>query len=993
MIADILTGLNEQQVKALQQPAGPVLVLAGPGSGKTRLLVSRIQWSIRQHQLSAEKILAVTFTNKAAAEMKSRLYHLLGPSAEQVTIGTFHSFALGLLRKYHHVAGLDKYFSVCSREYQRHLVSNLCVPYIQNNLEVKVSGLLLAFSNHVIKDRILPPFARERFAEYLSHLQKHQLIDFDHILAKTRELFVEHPDILEQYQFLYPAILVDEFQDIDPVQYDILYLLTRKNQNIFVVADDDQSIYSWRGADPENISRFIRDFGIKPVFLEINYRSGRNILDCANRIITGTERIEPDKLLRVERAAEDTVEVKFFLTDLEEMNFIFQKIKVWNQQGTEYRQIALIYPFHRIGQVAEEFLIKNQVPYQLAEGRSLLDHPQLNKIVLYLRLIRDSNDQIALEELIIAELGSSMFNFIKEQSLRRNLSLRKTISQLYQDTEKSINPDTKFKIKRLVAHIANLFNLKYFYSFSKLLDQVNSITELHDSSFLTRYVNHLESVSEVEKSLGRQGLPLPEAEWTLYHSDKRIGFIACEMISSLFQRPVALYPGVEHSNSSRSRVLLELEPLNLPAGQFHRVPLYKLKQATRCGSLSILFKYLQWHAAQEEKNVLDRYIVLDVETTGKDPVSCAIVEFAAVRVENGQIVSEMNTLVNPEQPISAQAEAVHRIDAGMVKNQRTIRQIWSEIRSFLGDEMIVAHNGFNFDFIILDRIALEIDGQRLPNRRLDTLAIARNLYPDLSNSVDSLMSRLNIKSSIRHRALGDVKILAEIFTRLQQEKSTVSAKLLLESLLDYVALGNFLENTIERNEDLIFFINGARKLITPYSQIVRTFCNKFMTAEEGLASDIRRKLQSLNPFAGNYNSREQLWNKIRSLSRQYDHLAVDDAIAQFLSTLTLNTAQDELENMNAVSLLTYHAAKGLEYDKVIIMGLENKNMPGYHSTREESEDDRPLKKKLEEQRRLLYVGITRARNELILTVVKNRGGWQYEYSPFIQELQQPYSVG
>ncbi len=993
MNPDILPDLNIQQLTAVQQPPGPVLVLAGPGSGKTRLLVSRIAWLIRQQGIEADKILAVTFTNKATAEMKSRLYQLIGQSAEQVTISTFHSFALRLLRKYHQYLELSKYFSVATPDYLRHLLKNLCEPYVRENIEAKVSGMLLAFSNHIMKGKELPSFTRERYTEYIYHLKKHHLIDFDHILVQARKLLGDYPDILKEYQFLYPAILVDEFQDTDPVQYDVLNMLAGKHKNIFVVADDDQSIYSWRGANPENIKRFITDFKIKPFFLEINYRSGQNILDCAMRIISNTERIEPDKFLKIETGRADKVEVKFFLTDLEEIDYILKKIITWQQQGLEYKQIAVIYPFHRIGQSIEDFLIKNQIPYQMAEGRSFLDHPYLNKILLYLCLVRDIHDQVALEELTSAEMGQSLYNFIKDQVSKRKLTFRKTLSQLYQDEEKSISLETKFKLRRLVTHIANLFNLKYFFTLSKLIDQINSLPEQQQNSFLTRYNIHLESIANLENILGNLTLPPDQYNWCIYHPDKRISFLAGELITALLQQPVSLSPNHNQNKDLQHSVLLEFEPSKQQDEYFRVVQLDKLKNEKRIGSLAILFKFLQWYTTQHDKGLLNRYVVLDLETTGKDANSCAVVEFAAVLVEDGKIIKEMTVLINPEQSISAGALAVHHITEQMVREQPNLRHYWPEIKLFLGDELLVAHNGFSFDFIILDRIAKQLDGQKLSNRRIDTLAIARNLYPDLSNSVDSLMERLEIKNSVRHRALSDVYILTEIFQKLQEEQLALSRKLSLESFLDYVALGNFLEHTIEKNEDRIFFINGARKLITNYSQILNTFCSEFRLNEAQLLSDIHKKLSELNPFAGNLNRQEQLLIKIKAMTHQYDHLPVDEAIAQFVSALSLNNAQDELEDINAVSLLTYHAAKGLEYEKVIIMGLENNNMPGYHALREEDDDDRPLIKKMEEQRRLLYVGITRAKNELILTVVKNRGGWQQEYSPFIKELQLPYTTG
>jgi DNA helicase-2/ATP-dependent DNA helicase PcrA len=993
MNSDIFSDLNEQQLTAVQQPAGAVLILAGPGSGKTRLLVSRIVWLIRQQGIEPEKILAVTFTNKAAAEMKSRLQQLIGQSAEPVTVSTFHSFMLRLLRKYHHYLDLSRYFSIASPEYLRHLLRNLCAPYIRENIEAKVSGMLLAFSNYIMKGKELPSFSRERYAEYINHLKKHHLIDFDQILVLARKLLSDYADILQEYQFLYPAILVDEFQDTDPVQYDVLYLLAGEHKNIFVVADDDQSIYSWRGADPENIRRFIADFKVNPILMEINYRNGQNILDCASRIISNTERIEPGKFLKVDTGRTDQVEVKFFLTDSEEIDYILQKIRSWQQQGLDYKQIALIYPFHRIGQIVEDYLLKNQIPYQLAEGRSFLDHPYLNKILLYLSLIRDIQDQVALEELTRAELGQSLYNFIKDQAIRRKISFRKTLSQLYQGEEKSIGLETKFKLRRLVTHIANLFNLKYFFTLSKLIDQINSLPEQQQNSFLARYNIHLESVARVADILGNLDLPAGQYHWCVYHPDKRISFLASELIALALQQPVSVFP-VHQQNTAAlplHMVLLEFAPSQYQDEYYRVIPLYKLKNEKRTGSLAVLFKYLQWYTTQYDQTLLNRYVVLDLETTSKDAYSCAVVEFAAVLVEDGEIIKEMNVLINPRQPITAGALAVHHITEQMVRDQPDLQQYWPEIKAFLGDEVMVAHNGFGFDFIILDRMAKQFDGHKLNNRRIDTLAIARNLYPDLSNSVDSLMERLEIRNSLRHRALSDVHILAEIFQKMQQEQLTLSKKLSLESFLDYVALGNFLEHTTEKNEDRIFFINGARKLGTHYSQILHTFCVKYGLDEIQMASDIHNKLSELNPFAGNLNRQEQLLSKIKLMAQQFDHLPVDEAIAQFLSALSLNSAQDELEDVNAVSLLTYHAAKGLEFEKVIIMGLENNNMPGYHALREEEDDERPLLKKIEEQRRLLYVGITRARNELILTVVKNRGGWQQEYSSFIKELQLPYA--
>ena len=196
----ILTSLNEKQIDAVTKPAGPVLVIAGPGTGKTRLLVSRIAWLMKNEQFNPEKILALTFTNKAANEMKSRLTELIGQQAHDVYTGTFHSFALNLLRRYYDRLDLNPFFTVCDQTYQDQLVKKLCAPYIDENLDLKVRGILLSFSNFAMRGKKLSGFANERYREYQNHLHKHNLIDFDQIISFCLKLLKENSDVCEEYQ-------------------------------------------------------------------------------------------------------------------------------------------------------------------------------------------------------------------------------------------------------------------------------------------------------------------------------------------------------------------------------------------------------------------------------------------------------------------------------------------------------------------------------------------------------------------------------------------------------------------------------------------------------------------------------------------------------------------------------------------------------------------------------------------------------------------------
>ena len=991
MAEDYLSFLNEKQLQAVCKPQQPVLVLAGPGTGKTRLLVSRIAWLISHENIQPIKILALTFTNKAASEMKSRLMNLIGQKGLDIFCGTFHSFSLRMLRRYHSHLALDKFFSVCDQDYQRSLIRHLCAPYIKDTIDAKVKGILLSFTNHVIKGSKLPLFSKDRFKEYNDYLKKHNLIDFDQIIVLCRNLLRDFDDILSEYQFLYQAILVDEFQDTDAVQYEIIKFLAQNHRNIFVVADDDQSIYSWRGANPENIKQFMKDFSIEdPLFLDINYRSGNRIIQSANRIIKQTSRIIPNKNIQIYSEWEDKIELQLFLNEQDELDFILNKIKTWIDQGNDYKDIGIIYPYHKIGQSLEQFIIKQNIPYQMAEGRSLLDHPIVKKIILYFRLIRDPEDNIALEELTLNELGMSIFSFIKQYADNHSYTFRKSLYEVYRSQDRRINLDMRLKIQNFIAHVANLVNLKSFFYFSQLINEISSLSERETYSFLNRHVTNLQDPVKINGIINYDPAILDEKQLYIHHHNEQICYLAGALVKCILNRSTKSIN--DRESNTIDGAILELEESYHEGLKMVKIPIYNLSNARRKGSLSNLFKFLQFISSYKNKKIFNRFIVLDLETTDSDAETCGIVEIAAVKVEDGQIGEKLQTLIKPDKAISKAAQDIHHISTEKVRSAPKIEEFWPKLKTFLDGYIIVAHNGYNFDFIILDRFARKIEGKKLSNIRFDSLALARTLFPNQSNSIDSLINRFNLKCTKRHRAMDDVHILVEIFDRLQELRDSVSRKTSFEMFIDIVALGNFIENEFTASEDRIFFLAGARKLLTPYVNSRTEYAKRFHINEAKLISDINQKLSRFKSDLSDYRNDEYIMAQIQSISKQYDQLTSDEAIANFLSYISLHTAQDELQDINAVSLLTYHAAKGLEFNKVILMGLEQDSMPGFHATREGVDDDRPIAQKVEEQRRLFYVGITRAKTELILTAVKNRGGWEHKSSTFLKDLDIPYIV-
>jgi len=973
-----LSDLNEQQRQACQMPPEPVLVLAGPGTGKTRVLIARILWTITHHQVQPENILALTFTNKAASEIKQRLLSLSGSQGENVWTGTIHGFALQILRKYHDRLGLHRHFSVCDSVYQNHLIQELCARYIRENLEAKTRAILLAFSNHMILEKPLPPFAEARYQEYENYLSTHNLIDFNQILIFCRRLLAENHDILSQYQHLYQAILIDEFQDTDNIQYTVLKMLASKHRNIFVVADDDQSIYTWRGASPENIHKYITDFKIEePVQLRINYRSGHKIVDAANRVIEKTERLEREKPLEINEQIENEVAIHFFYTEQQEIDFLIRQIREWIDLDTSYRDIAIIYPFHRIGQKMEQFFVQNRIPYQMARGQSLLDHLTIRKILLYLRLTLDPDDYIALEDLTEQEIGHAFFNIIKEHARQQKCTFRKALYMFYRNRDKRFGYDMSARVQKFVMQLGNLINLRDFYRFDQLMSDIYQYVKDGMTVSLEGDLAHMEDITELINSEPDLKLFDPRETYGILHEDPKIVFLA---------RKFLLKTGISiaEPNERASKFIALTKPkTNEPDHTF--IPVYRLQDENRRSGMTCLFKYLQWQLTGQ--NLLDSFVVLDLETTDRDPDKCDIVELAAVRVRNGEIVEEITTLIKPDKPISQGAQAVHGIKPEDVENKPSLKSFWPKLRSFIGEDILIAHNGFNFDFPILDRMSRKLEGIKLPNARYDSLVLARSLFPGESNSIDSLIDRFHLTAGNRHRALEDVKILVTIFQNLQNVRDSNARKTSLEMFLDIVSLGAYIENKIDEREDRIFFIGGARKLITPYAETLLDLSREFELDERNLAAAINDQLERLQPGFHRYGQDENLLIRLREMASKFNPLPVKEATAAFLGQLALQQAQDELNDINAVSLLTYHAAKGLEFDKVILIGLEKDNMPGFHATRTDEEDDRPVLKKLEEQRRLFYVGMTRAKSELIMTAVRNRGGWERQSSPFLKDLK------
>ena len=408
-MSGIYDKLNDKQKQAVFTTEGPVLLLAGAGSGKTGVLMHRIAYLIEEKHIDPYNIMAITFTNKAAKEMKERIGKLIGEEGNFVWVMTFHSSCVRFLRRFIDRIGFDNNFTIYDSDDQRTLMKKIFKEYDINSKVYKERAVLNAISN--CKNELMSPAEYMKAAIdsyekglarlyelYQSALKKNNALDFDDLICRSVELFEKCPEVLDYYQNRFRYIMVDEYQDTNTAQFRLIYLLAQKYKNICVVGDDDQSIYKFRGANIENILSFEERFeNVNLIKLEQNYRSTGNILDAANAVIKNN-RGRKDKRLWTEGESGENIELRQFQTANEEADNIIKDIK--NRARQNFRDFAVLYRTNAQSRLLEERCVTLGVPYQLIGGVNFYQRKEIKDVLAYLKTIENGNDDIALLRII-----------------------------------------------------------------------------------------------------------------------------------------------------------------------------------------------------------------------------------------------------------------------------------------------------------------------------------------------------------------------------------------------------------------------------------------------------------------------------------------------------------------------------------------------------------------------------------------------------------------
>src|SRR5213593_4688659 len=972
-----------QQRLAIEAPLGPVLVVAGPGAGKTFSLIARINHLINTRGLAPERICAVTFTNRAAEEIAVRLKHTLGDRAEGVTRGTIHALCLALLREHAAAAGLRKGFGVADEQYQKVILGRLHVPLEQRG------SLLNRFSRHRVQDYRLTDDDARLYREYAVWLAHRNMLDFDDLVVKAEELVRTHGDIADAIAARWDYLLVDEFQDVNAVQYDLLKRLAAPHGNFFAVGDDEQSIFTWTGADPYVLVRFSRDYEIdRPIVLDKNCRCSRQIFETARRVLAQNPQLF-EKQLSAEQESAYEVGAFAFRDEEEEAAWLLEDILADRAvAGLGWGDYAILYRRHKVGEYLEGRLVRAGIPCRLARGRSLVEDDVIKYVIAALGIVRDPGDPVALEAFARCVLSAHFLQEV-EAAIGSSGDFLTSVRALAR-RRPAQDPDTK-KLWRLVFQVENLRALARSHrALAPLVDEIlsqsvgpyrNALEERHDE--LTDPADLPDAVrlaARLARAIaGERGIAIAPQDGL-----------------EIALRGMLAAAGVRHVPSAGSG---PLEPRGTAPGFAHPGEVLGKADGGEHGLALTLFKALQLLDSRGLDTALERYVTFDFETTDTEVATCGVVEIGAARVVRGEIVDRFRSLVQPYRPITPGASAIHGYSDGDIRDARSFGEVWPEFRAFIGDDILIAHNGQHFDIPVLRRLAAGRDGVD-SLVFYDTLPLVRSLSRD-SGKLEDLALRFGIDGGRAHHALDDAVTLARVSRELERRRGIRARKAVLVNLLDYLGLALALEQGARSKEQALLFNVAKFYTLGRYSDALAFYeMERQRSGALGAppVDEVIRRLGGpalMTRLRAEPDAAQRYPAAVARLRALMDEPSppppdrrspmgrggtLDESIDRLLERVALSTSDGIEIAPDRVNLLTLHSTKGLEFSRVYIVGVEDYQIPGLREMTEHRQAE------IEEARRLLYVGMTRARERLVLTRVERRFGMDAGGSSFVEEM-------
>lgn len=1072
---NILDDLNEKQKEAVTHKEGPLLVIAGPGTGKTKVITHRIAYLIDKHKVTPEKILAITFTNKASQEMRERVNNEIGePPGSNVKISTFHAFCNRTLRKYASEAGLDEDFAILDQEDQEGILTNIVqelnfkpsdykarrllnfINNLKGNLqeltetsEFYENGICLTDQDDVTKIRSI-------LERYQCELKERNALDFDDLIFKTVVLFKQAWDVkvsdtkethhkVGSYIKEISYVLVDEYHDVNEAQYRFLKLLTAPPKgNLMVVADKDQAIYSWRGSSTEYIEQFRVDFEPYTVGLEKHYRCCGMILDAAKEVIS--KNVDGDRpLLQTDNPmGEKIVHCTFCKRDdeTEEARNIIKLIRNLKTRGSEGsdneglpNRIAILYRNHKFADVlAEQLALQDDIRFRRwIQSTNSFQEDYKGAIISYLSLMdsemssnleKDLERAISFPKMCIDELTLAQ---LKRLARQRKIGL----AELLKDIEaypREVGPLTLENIRQFWERI-NKFAADVKIGSEKASSIVRKLLDMLESArspYRREELKIIENCPEVPNlAQARDILHSAVESGDRIHVTASYGIdeycaahILRQTLETYLNQTVQvqfLLPNIGRPRVAEKGVHLfigdfgELEKENMDAhilliGTIGNkdVKVIQLEQAPGSEESSDIgtvrsiasLKLCQRLIGSFEIRKMEDTVVYDLETTGVNPETANIVQIAACRLDaSGNVVGKsMNELVKPPGGhIPKESTEIHGISEEAVKDAPSIKTVLPKFCDFISDSILVGHNIARFDNRILkgdmEAYLEEQPEDKLTILHYDTLVAARRLLPHERRSLEALAGKFNIGYEGGHRADRDVEVSREVFKKLIAIDSQKREVRSLTEFLPLVGLGILTKAEASRSEiapkdapktEVEVFLNAATRSVQIHSS--RNHTVDFRQQVGSLLLERKEKSQ-IGTFIGKLhqakmgNFPEDIeWKKERAdmikSVRRFEKISGDPRLQSFIDyqTRMINAVRrfEKISNegdyapekgkidegQEQLTLMSLHTAKGTEFDVVIIVGMED--FPQNSET-------------IEEERRLFYVGMTRAKKRLYLS--------------------------
>jgi superfamily I DNA/RNA helicase len=958
---------SASQRSAIEAAVGPLLVLAGPGAGKTYCLIERIRFLHERLGVGPERICAFTFTTKAAGEIAERLEHTLGSLSSRVKTGTIHAFCVELLRELGSSIGLDPGFGIADEDYQLNTLRRLEGPRRWHR------NTLTRFSAHRFRGDPLYHDDLELFQRYEQHLARHRVLDFDMLVLMAAEL-VEQPDMAAAVRSRWDVVLVDEFQDLNPVQYRVIRALAHEHRHIFAVGDDEQSIYSWAGADPAVFRSYVNDFGIStPIHLEENHRCPRDVFALARRLVAINTPIFENRIsARADHESTVPAAAFGFATEAIEMSWLIDDIRRdRTHHGHAWGDVALLYRKHEIGEGLEAAFLNAGLPCRLATGRALSDDPIVAYVIAALRVIANPDDEVCRDAFFGVLLPRSLFDEARAQAEASRHDLRRQLNHLAARLSRANEQGRQ--VRRALVDWRNLA------AFAKRHTALAPLVQ----ELLSRRVGSLRSVLDDRHDEISDPASLPDV---VRLADRLRGARALGTeiwMPRMGGVEIALKGMLAGIGFTAVRLAGEPGPDSECIGP-DDVPSVGIALGT--------FKAAQLLELTDTAAAFETFTAIDLETTDRDTAKAEIVEIAAVRVRDGQIVDRFAALVRPRGAIAAGATDTHGIRAADVASAPRFEDIWPKFRAFCGDDVIVAHNGYEFDFRILNRMVRAL-GKPFDLCTYDTLPLARDLYPT-SRKLPDLARNFGIPTGRSHRALDDTLTLAKVVLALDEVKRSRARKTALVNLLDQLGIALALsdEASLCAEARMLRYLTRAFAL-GRYSSCLESYEREqgddisIPSADEVIdrlgGAELMLKIRTDRTADQRYPA---TMLRLRRLIAEIPDGPLAGQLALFLERAVLSRWDGHELDRGRVNLLTLHSTKGLEFSRVYVVGVEDAQLPGGSPSGVTRPQD------VEEARRLLYVGMTRTKERLVLTRTEMRGGRPTRGHQFLDEMGLPPQV-